>query len=116
MKIMKMTIENLPSLRRFELDLNGRSAKIHGENGTGKSTIYNAFTWLIFGKFATADSNYSPKTIEGNEYAHNLNHSVECVLEINGEIKTFKRVYHEVWKKIRGNAEAEFSEIGRAHV
>ncbi len=109
MKLYKMVLDNFKGIKHLELDFNGSDANIYGANGTGKTTIFDAFTWLMFGRSSEERSNFSPKTITAKGYAHNLEHSVECGIEINGEIVTFKRVYHEVYKKVRGNPEAVLS-------
>ncbi len=109
MKLYKMVLDNFKGIRHLELDFNGSDANIYGANGTGKTTIFDAFTWLMFGKSSEERSNFSPKTITTDGYAHNLEHGVECEIEINGETVTFKRVYHEVYKKVRGKPEAVLS-------
>ena len=45
-----LKIENFKGLRSFELDLNGDNAEIAGENETKKTTIKDAFHWLLFDK------------------------------------------------------------------
>ncbi len=109
MKILRMKLENYVGIKNAEFKLDGRSADFYGANAAGKTTICNAFTWLLFGRALEDINNFNPKSITGDDYAHNLNHSVECEMEINGQITTFKRVYHEVWKKVRGNPEANLS-------
>lgn len=109
MKLVRMALENFKGIRSKELKIGGRSANIYGANGTGKTTVFDAFTWLLFGRSSEERANFSPKTITSEGAAHNLEHSVECDIEIDGEITTFKRVYHEVYKKTRGYAEAVLS-------
>lgn len=50
MKILKMRLENFQGVKELEIDPQGESSAIYGDNGTGKSTVYNAFTWLMYGK------------------------------------------------------------------
>jgi DNA repair exonuclease SbcCD ATPase subunit len=50
MKILKMKLENFQGVKEFELEPDSESCSVYGDNGTGKSTIYNAFTWLMYGK------------------------------------------------------------------
>lgn len=109
MKLIRMALENFKGIRHKELEIGGRSANIYGANGTGKTTVFDAFTWLLFGRSSEERANFSPKTITSEGAAHNLEHRVECDIEIDGEITTFKRVYHEVYKKTRGYAEAVLS-------
>lgn len=73
MKILKMKLENFQGVKELEIDPQGESSAIYGDNGTGKSTVYNAFTWLMYGKPSTTEKNYTPKTTG----SHNLHHSVE---------------------------------------
>lgn len=109
MKLLKMSLENFKGIRSAEFAFNGKNADIFGANGSGKTTVNDAFTWLLFGKSSEEKKNFTPQTITADGYAHNLQHSVECELDMDGENVTFKRVYHEVYKKTRGRAEAELS-------
>ena len=56
-KLLQLTLENFKGCRRLALDLSGRGAAIYGDNATGKSTVYDAFTWLLFGKDSRGQSN-----------------------------------------------------------
>ena len=109
MKLIRMALENFKGIKQAEFVFGGYDANIYGANGTGKTTIYDALTWLLFGKSSGEKANFSPKTITADGAAHNLDHSVECDIEIDGVTTTFKRVYHEVYKRTRGNAEAVLS-------
>lgn len=109
MKLLRMKLENFKGIRNEEFYFDGKNANIYGANGTGKTTVYDAFTWLMFGKSSEERSGFTPKTITPNGYAHNLEHAVECDIEINGVTATFRRVYHEVYKKTRGRADAVLS-------
>lgn len=109
MKLIGMCLENFKGIKKAEFAFGGYDSNIYGANGTGKTTVYDAFTWLMFGKSSGEKANFSPKTITAEGAAHNLDHSVECEIEIEGVTTTFKRVYHEVYKRTRGNAEAVLS-------
>ncbi|MDR2044864.1 MAG: AAA family ATPase [Clostridium sp.] len=109
MKIMRMALENFKGIRHAEFAFNGNDANIYGANAAGKTTVFDAFTWLLFGKPSEERPGFSPKTITSEGAAHNLDHSVECEIEADGEAVTFRRVYHEVYKKTRGNARADLT-------
>lgn len=109
MKLIRMYLENFKGVKKAEFNFGGYDANIYGANGTGKTTVFDAFTWLLFGKASEERSNFSPKTITAEGVAHNLDHSVECDIEIDGTTNTFKRVFHEVYKKTRGRAESILS-------
>jgi hypothetical protein len=79
---------------------------VYGDNGTGKSTLYNAFTWLMYGKAANGEKGYTPKT----SGSHNLSHTVEMTAETDdGAARVFKKDYHEVYKTQKGSAQEVFS-------
>ncbi len=109
MKLIRMKLENFKGIKKAEFSFGGYDANIYGANGTGKTTVFDAFTWLLFGKASEERANFSPKTITADGAAHNLDHSVECDIEIDGNVTTFKRSFHEVYKKTRGNAQAVLS-------
>lgn len=101
MKILKIKLENFQGIKKLEFDMQGKDCSIYGDNGTGKSTIYNAFTWLMYGKPSTQEKNYTPKTIG----SHKLNHVVEITLQLDtGAEMVLKKDFHEIYKTVRGSA------------
>ena len=86
----------------------GDFTEIEGKNGTGKSTIFDAFCWVLFGKDSTDRKVFSVQPYdESNNIIHHLDTIVTATLEIDGVIKTFKRTLKEKWQKQRGAAEQE---------
>ena len=109
-KINKLTLQNFKGIKSLEINADGENLKIYGDNATGKTTVFDAFTWLLFGKDSLGRADFGIKTQDENGNAiHYLDHSVECELAIDNSILTLKKVYAEKWTKKRGSAEAEFS-------
>lgn len=104
-----MTLHNFKGVRDLTVDLGGRNAEIAGRNGAGKSTIFDAFTWLLFGKDHRGQdwTNFDIKPIDPDtgEPFHRLDHWVEAQLAIDGSAKTLRREIREDWVKPRGQAE-----------
>ena len=50
MKLLNLKISNFKGIRSFELPLNGGSAIVSGTNGAGKTSLFDAYSWLLFGK------------------------------------------------------------------
>jgi hypothetical protein len=109
MRITSLKLENFQGIRSAEYLFNGSNADFYGDNATGKTTVFNAYTWLLFGKPSDGAANFTPKPREGDGDAHNVDTSVEMAFTHNQAEHTIARVFSEVWKKKRGNAEAEFS-------
>jgi len=109
MKIKSLRLENFQGIPRAEFSFEGLNASIYGDNATGKTTVFNAVTWLLFDKASTGAKNFTPKTKGADGDLHNLDHSAEATFIMpTGEIATFRKVYHEVWKKKRGSSAEEF--------
>lgn len=110
-RINNLTLHNFKGVRGDRtVTFNGRNATIEGDNGTGKSTIFDAFTWLLFGKDHQGRdwTNFNIKPIDPatKETIHGLDgHWVEAELTIDGVKKTLRRVVSEDWVKPKGETE-----------
>lgn len=110
MKLLRLTLNNFQGIKSLTLEFNGSSASVYGDNATGKTTVYNALTWLLFDKASTGAKNFTPKTRGSDDDLHHLEHSAEAVFETDeGRVVTLKKTYKEVYKKKRGSAREEFS-------
>ena len=100
MKIKEMKLNNFRGIKALEINFDGKNAAIFGANGTGKTTVANAFCWLLTGKSVTGEKNFSPKTV-GMKKAE---HSAEAVFVSDDGANTIslKKVFKEKWKKPRG--------------
>lgn len=109
-RLQRLTLSNFKGIKALTLDLAGKSASIYGANATGKTTIYDAFLWLLFDKDSQNKSAFNIKTLDADGNAlHGLDHEVEAVLSVDGQELTLKKSYKEKWTKRRGSATAEFT-------
>ena len=110
MKIISLRLRNFKGVRDFTLEANGANVNIYGNNAAGKTTIFDAFTWLLFDKDSQGKKDFEIKTLDAdNNPIHNLEHEVEGVFEVGGKKLTLRKVYAEKWTKKRGSATAEFT-------
>ena len=111
-KIKSLTLENFKCHRNLVLHFNGGDASIYGDNATGKTSVYDALTWLLFGKdsHGNGEKNIEIKPLgeDGEVKDHNALTAVEAALLVNGEEVTFRRTYQEVWSTKRGSAEPTY--------
>lgn len=111
MKLKTLKLTNFEGIKSLEINADGKSLSIYGDNGTGKTTIADAQAWLLFDKDSSLTPNFLPKprNTDGEEM-HNVDTEVEgtYILEDSLEI-TFRKVFAESWKKKRGSTEATFS-------
>lgn len=109
MKLVKLTLLNFKGIRNFTLDTHGDNANVYGDNGTGKTTLFDSLQWLLFGKDSTGkECSVKPLREDGSEI-HHLDTEVEGIFELDGRTVTLKKVFHEKWTKKRGSATQEFS-------
>ncbi len=110
MKLLSLKLKNFKGIRSFELQANGEDIAVYGDNGTGKSTLFDAFTWLLFSKDSQNKADFDIKTLDkNNQPLHGLEHEVEAVFDVDGRPLSLKKVYSEKWTRKRGSATAEFS-------
>lgn len=110
MKIIlkQLQLSYFKGIRSLTVDFNEHVQNIHGANETGKSTVFNAFLWLLFGKDMEGRTDYQIKTTDdqGNEIPK-VDHEVVGNFLIDGQEVIMKRTYKEKWVKPRGAATAE---------
>lgn len=111
-KIKRLSLENFKCHRNLTLNFDGGNASIYGDNATGKTSIYDALTWLLFGKDSqgNGEKNIEIKPLDANGEVmdHDALTAVEAVLDIGGEEVTLRRTYKEVWTTKRGSSQATF--------
>ncbi len=109
-KSLSLKLQNFKGIKGFDLNIGGLNANVFGGNGTGKTTLYDAFLWLLFDKDSTNRKDFSVKThdAQGAEI-HGLEHMVEGALEIDGAPIALRKMLAEKWTKKRGQAEQEFT-------
>ena len=111
-RIREMRLENFKCHRKLELKLDGRDASIYGDNATGKTSIYDALTWLLFGKDSKGNGekniDIKPLNAAGEVADHQAVTEVEAVLSVSGEDVSLRRTYQEVWSTKRGSTEATY--------
>ncbi|WP_392486759.1 AAA family ATPase [Haloimpatiens sp. FM7315] len=106
--LKKLSIKNFKGIKDLNIDF-GKVTNIFGENGTGKTTIQDAFTFLLFDKDSKDSSKFDVQPLDKeNNPIHNLETVIEALLEIDGRETTLKRVYNEKYSKVRGTAKTEF--------
>ncbi|WP_438312307.1 hypothetical protein [Sporosarcina sp. FA9] len=108
-KWINMKLKNFKGAKDLTIDADGLNLIIYGDNGTYKTTVADAFHWVLFGKSSEDKERFGIKTLLDGEVIHRLNHEVELELTVNGEPLTLKRIYKENWVKKRGQLTEEQS-------
>lgn len=107
--IEKLIIKNFKGLKEQEINFGPEETTIAGDNGTGKTTVVDAFTWLLFEKDSQGRSQFEIKTLENGKVIHGLDHEVEGHFRIDGRALKLRKVYKETWTKRSGDDERTFT-------
>lgn len=86
-KLDSLTIHNFKGVHDYRCDFNGANAVIKGKNGVGKTSIYDAFLYLLFGKNSLGESTF-PVLPNGEPEAVM---EISVVINIDGEKKLFAK-------------------------
>lgn len=107
--ITRMDFLNFKGIRDLTVDFDSDLTSISADNGLGKTSIFDGFTWVLFGKDSKDRKNFGIKTYdETGKAIPKIPHEVTVTLLVNGEEVTLCRRYNEKWTKKRGSAEEVF--------
>ena len=111
MKIINLKsihVENFKGCKNTLISF-GNNTKVLGANATGKTTIFDAFTWLLFGKDSLGNAKFDIRPLDENgKMIDNLEISVEATLSVDDEEYSLKKVQKQKWVKKRGTNTTEF--------
>jgi DNA repair exonuclease SbcCD ATPase subunit len=109
--IKTLSLINFKGIRDLTIPFGHNNVTISGYNATGKTTIMDAFIWLLFGKDSTGRKDFELKTLDdNNQFIPKLNHEVSAIIQINeGKEIALKRCLKEKWTKRRGSEDPEFT-------
>lgn len=107
-KLLSMEIQNFKGCKGRTIDFVD-DTKICGANATGKTTIFDAFTWLLFGKdsLGSADFDIRPLDADG-KMIDNIEISVKARISVDDEEYELKKTQKQKWVKKRGTDTTEF--------
>lgn len=108
MKLLRLTYKNFKAQSQ-SIDFGGADVDVFGANGIGKTTAFDAFLWLLFGKDskgAELSEDIKTRSQVDNGQEHEV--EAELLLDDGNSIK-LKRTFREMWTKKRGSATETFS-------
>lgn len=109
-ELVQLVLRNFKGVHSFVLEANGANVDVYGDNATGKTTLFDAWNWLLFDKDSENKKDFEIKTLNADgSPVHNLDHEVEGTLIIDGKKVVLRKVFREKWTKKRGAVRAEFT-------
>ena len=104
-QLVSLGYENFKGAKKFKFDPDGKNASLVGANGTGKTTAFDAFLYLLFGKDSTGRTDFECRPLDDkNQPVKGLVVSVQATLKIDGVTHVFKKEEKEkiVKKEFKG--------------
>lgn len=103
MKIKSIMLQNFKGCKNATYTFNGKNATVCGANGSGKTTIFDAFTWLLFGKDSLDNAKFEIRPLDKDgKQIDNVEICVSATLEIDGKEVELKKTQKQNWVKKRG--------------
>ena len=97
-RLKKLILENFMMYAQAEFNFS-ELTKIIGKNGKGKSSIVNAYTWLLFNcDYELNDNPVVRRTVDGKS-VDDMDTAVTAVLDIDGKEVTAKKVQKRTYSK-----------------
>lgn len=99
-QLQHISIQSFKGLKHFETDFNGQTV-IRGANGTGKTTVFDAFLWLLFSKDSTGRKDFEVRPLDShNRVIKGVDVVVEAAICFDGTTHVLRKEQKE--KKVKG--------------
>lgn len=102
MILKSLHMENFKGIKSLDVNFSNKTS-IKGQNATGKTTIFDAFTWLLFNKNSAGEEKFNVRPLDkdGNRI-DNVEIKVVAVLDVDGQEVMLSKVQKQNWVKKRG--------------
>lgn len=101
-RIKSLKINNFKGCREFAVKF-GETTNIYGANATGKTTLADSVSWLLFNKDSTGATTFDIRPLDADgKMIDNVEILVEAALDVDGEEITLQKVQKQNWVKKRG--------------
>lgn len=101
-KLKSLHLENFKGIKLLNVVF-GDKTKVKGQNASGKTTVFDAFTWLLFNKNSAGEEKFNVRPLDANgNRIDNVEIKVVAVLEVDGKDVELSKVQKQRWVKKRG--------------
>ena len=104
--IKNISIENFKGCKSANYSF-GKKTSVFGANASGKTTIFDSVTWLLFNKDSIGAEKFNIRPLDADgRPVDNVEIKVEATFVIDGKEKILTKVQKQNWVKKRGASEA----------
>lgn len=102
MILKSLHMENFKGIKSLDVNFSNKTS-IKGQNAVGKTTIFDAFTWLLFNKNSEGKKNFNVRPLDkNNKRIDNVEIKVVAVLDVDGKEMELSKIQKQNWVKKRG--------------
>ena len=102
-KLKSLHLENFKGVKSLDVAF-GDKTKIKGQNASGKTTVFDAFTWLLFNKNCAGDEKFQVRPLDAaGKQKDNVEIKVVAVLVVDGTEVMLSKVQKQNWVKHRNS-------------
>ena len=102
MILKSLHMENFKGIKNLDVNFSNKTS-IKGQNAVGKTTIFDAFTWLLFNKNSAGEEKFNVRPLDKyNKRIDNVEIKVVGVIEVDGKEVELSKVQKQNWVKKRG--------------
>ena len=103
-KLKSLHLENFKGIKLLDVAF-GDKTKIKGQNATGKTTIFDGFTWLLFNKNSAGEEKFNVRPLDAEgKRIDNVEIKVVAVLDVDGKDVELSKVQKQNWVKHRNSS------------
>ena len=101
-KLLSMRIQNFKGCKDRTIEF-GDKTRIFGANATGKTTVFDSFTWLLFGKDSLGSTDFDVRPLDADgKMINSIEISVEAKISVDSDEYELKKVQKQKWVKKHG--------------
>lgn len=102
LKIRSLHMENFKGIKSLDVNFSNKTS-IKGQNATGKTTVFDAFTWLLFNKNSAGEEKFNVRPLDKDGHRiDNVEIKVVGVIDVDGKEVELSKVQKQNWVKKRG--------------
>ena len=102
MILKSLHMENFKGIKSLDVNFSNKTS-IKGKNAVGKTTIFDAFTWLLFNKNSAGEEKFNVRPLDKDGHRiDNVEIKVAGVIEVDGKEVELSKVQKQNWVKKRG--------------
>lgn len=102
MILKSLHMENFKGIKSLDVNFSNKTS-IKGQNAAGKTTIFDAFTWLFFNKNSAGEEKFNVRPLDKDGHRiDNVEIKAVAIMDVDGKEVELSKAQKQNWVKKRG--------------